>query len=834
MSSWCPSCFKEIVFFRSGVLILLAVFGGCLGGNSEGPSGLTMTSMNPSDHTGFPIDAASRHATTTCNDCHGLSDTFTQFSCVDCHDHEEVKTRLSHVAIPAFVYSSRACYNCHPSGNRAQGSAGCNSCHGGVNDAPPNDTLGNSATTFRGVGAHQLHLTGGRISNGFACAECHVVPDTVDASGHIDSALPAEVGFGDLAMTGNVVPSWDQAALTCANTYCHGNFPGGTTTTPVWTRVDGTQTACNSCHGMPPAFPHPQDANCATCHPTVVDAGNNIINKALHVNGKIDVIPQYACNGCHGDAASDAPPKDMAGNTATTFRGVGAHRVHLNGGAMSAGFACNECHLVPAAMDSPGHRDTALPAEVVFGALSKTGGLTPAWNGSTCANTYCHGKFSGGTTTLPLWTKVDGTQAACGTCHGMPPAFPHPQRPDCSGCHSAVVDAGNNFVDKALHVNGFVEVDDTMTCNSCHGGAANDAPPVDLSRDPAHNTSTREIGAHQIHLTGGNLSVGIACNECHKVPTGINSPGHRDTVSPAEVIFGTLSKMGGAVPAWVTGNLTCTNTYCHGKFTGGLATAPVWTTVNGSQTRCGTTCHALPPSANHQPTDTDCALCHGSVINAGNTTFKNKALHINGVVEVTGGTACNSCHGGANNAPPKDTSGNTAITARGVGVHQKHVVGGTYSNGVACNECHIVPAVDNSPGHRDTSLPAEVTFGALSRTGGVSPSWVAGNLTCTGTYCHGNFTGGNTAAAPSWVTAGLACASCHGISPATRKHPSVYNNHRNVACAECHGTGYTNTAVRKADHIDGAVDVGGTGSKITTWNSSTKRCSTTCHSAAGW
>ena len=39
-----------------------------------------------------------------------------------------------------------------------------------------------------------------------------------------------------------------------------------------------------------------------------------------------------------------SPPKDTKGNTATTARGVGAHQLHLNAGALSAGVSCAECH----------------------------------------------------------------------------------------------------------------------------------------------------------------------------------------------------------------------------------------------------------------------------------------------------------------------------------------------------------------------------------------------------------------------------------------------------------------------------------------------------------
>ncbi|MDP4196679.1 MAG: hypothetical protein Q8940_16615, partial [Bacteroidota bacterium] len=65
----------------------------------------------------------------------------------------------------------------------------------------------------------------------------------------------------------------------------------------------------------------------------------------------------------------------------------------------------------------------------------------------------------------PKWTQVDGSQAACGTCHGLPPKG-HIGYPNnlpvtaCgnSGCHSGVVDINGNIIDKNKHINGAINV----------------------------------------------------------------------------------------------------------------------------------------------------------------------------------------------------------------------------------------------------------------------------------------------------------------------------------------------------------------------------------------
>jgi hypothetical protein len=45
---------------------------------------------------------------------------------------------------------------------------------------------------------------------------------------------------------------------------------------------------CTSCHGMPPAAPHPASSQCSNCH-NDVDAQGNITDRSLHVNGDVDL-----------------------------------------------------------------------------------------------------------------------------------------------------------------------------------------------------------------------------------------------------------------------------------------------------------------------------------------------------------------------------------------------------------------------------------------------------------------------------------------------------------------------------------------------------------------
>jgi predicted CxxxxCH...CXXCH cytochrome family protein len=167
----------------------------------------------------------------------------------------------------------------------------CSSCHGSPNNpAPPKAVDGSSSTTDVGVGAHSVHLVGSSIAGPVACSECHRLP--TDLITHPDLLdRPAAVVFGAHASSNGAVPAWDRASASCTNTYCHGTtlFGAATRLAPIWTKVDGTQRGCASCHGFPPAGTHPATGTCDSCHSDVAGPAGTIKNPARHVDGVIDV-----------------------------------------------------------------------------------------------------------------------------------------------------------------------------------------------------------------------------------------------------------------------------------------------------------------------------------------------------------------------------------------------------------------------------------------------------------------------------------------------------------------------------------------------------------------
>ncbi len=93
----------------------------------------------------------------------------------------------------------------------------------------------------------------------------------------------------------------------------------------------------------------------------------------------------------------------------------------------------------------------------------------------TCNNTFCHGNWKldkstspyqfayadsvmSGNNISPVWTG-GSSQAACGSCHGLPPTGHFATDiTRCARCHTGVIDANGNIIDSTAHINGKVNV----------------------------------------------------------------------------------------------------------------------------------------------------------------------------------------------------------------------------------------------------------------------------------------------------------------------------------------------------------------------------------------
>ncbi|MBI5511367.1 MAG: CxxxxCH/CxxCH domain-containing protein [Deltaproteobacteria bacterium] len=683
----------------------------------------------------------------------------------------------------------------------------CANCHGSATtSAPPPDVDRAVDTTSLTVGAHQSHLFAlSGIARPVSCSECHVVPQHLNDPGHVDTPRPAELSFGRLASSAGARPSFDALAAICNNTYCHGATLGsGYLPEPIWTVVDGTQAACGTCHGVPPAGTHPADDHCELCHLPTAGPVQVIADPTTHIDGIVQAAVD--CDTCHGQNGNSAPPLDLQGLSETTRLTVGAHQTHLGGGSSSKPVACTECHRVPVTLDQAGHVDTATPAEIAFGPVASAR-HRPRFVSPACQDTRCH-NGAGATVPSPAWNVVDGSQAACGACHGTPPSTTaHQTTAACGNCHLPTAGAGLTIAERTTHVDGILQVSDA-DCGTCHGSNANPAPPPDL--DGSADASDPQVGAHAVHLNGGAVSAAVGCTTCHRVPVNLNDPGHVDTARPAEVVFSGRAVAHQSAPIYRALTATCNGSYCHGAASsGGTNPDPIW---NAPQSALCGSCHGLPPDPPH-PQGTRCGLCHPPTVaasfdyanpaTAADPTIADRSRHVDGVVDVNDRVPCQSCHGTATNAaPPADLAG--ASSSAKVGAHQQHLSGATRSKAVACGECHntVNPTTPSQPGHYDSALPAEVIFGALAKTGGLRPTW--NGTACGTTWCHGASLTGATDTSPAWTGGARACDDCHGMPPQNAAH----GNGTATQCETCHPdtAGPGQQIAHPSHHVDGVVD----------------------------
>jgi len=217
--------------------------------------------------------------------------------CAGCHGFPPAKG--AHGPHPG----NNRCYRCHgtvidssftflPTNLHNNGTVdyavGCSSCHGwnqGV--SPPQNLKGGCGQALDGVGAHKAMRMSAIPVHQVACSNCHVVPLSTWAAGHIDGDGKAEVKFSALAKAGGAKPEW--SGTSCKNVYCHGaTLAGGDYKEPVWKDTSGKASQCGACHHLADHPAGTTAADCSSCHPGTVAKDGTILPYGDHLNGVID------------------------------------------------------------------------------------------------------------------------------------------------------------------------------------------------------------------------------------------------------------------------------------------------------------------------------------------------------------------------------------------------------------------------------------------------------------------------------------------------------------------------------------------------------------------
>lgn len=304
------------------------------------------------------------------------------------------------------------CTSCH---DEPGGAFACSTCHGDRGRAaPPRDPCF-FPESAGAAGAHAGHAT-------FECAVCHGERDVESLSSGAHGDGVVDLSF-DPEVAGEAA-AFDAATRSCTNA-CHSR--GGERSNPTWS-PDEPSYDCNGCHSSPPAAHYA--GPCSDCHLLANEDGTALAPGDLHRNGVVDLGDgSGTCSACHG---ADGDPNP----------GTGSHDAHVSP-SLTTPIDCAQCHVVPEDPLDPGHLDGDVGAEVVFGDRASARGATPSRDeDGSCRQVACHGDgLDGGFHTTPRWGATDGLAAACGACHGVPPALPHVQSDGCASllCHGGEV-----------------------------------------------------------------------------------------------------------------------------------------------------------------------------------------------------------------------------------------------------------------------------------------------------------------------------------------------------------------------------------------------------------
>ncbi|KAF0215186.1 MAG: cytochrome c family, partial [Geobacteraceae bacterium] len=415
----------------------------CHGGNKTATATTGLGAITAGKHTAHIANADPELATFACGRCHSATvTTGNDRSVTGGANHVNLTKNVAYDTLnPAGTAGTCNSLYCHSNGkgtyiNQTLATAwvsgaaiGCKGCHGTTS------TYGQPDYANGGAGAALANSHATHVSVAADCGKCHATTSTtgtdITGAGHLDGALT--VSLGAAYDTNGATANYDGTLnnKTCSATTCHGSG------IPKWGGTLYSAVQCEKCHGSAAIGPF-----YSTSYPTQV--------------------------------------------TVATDTKVGAHNNHLRANQVTSGghkyssdIACAECHTVPASVNAAGHMDTALPAELTFGTLAKTGGLIPAFNTTSrqCSNTYCHGAtITGGTNKTPTWNVayLNGTSADCGSCHGNPPAtagHTGVAADQCNACHPHV-NNNRTFNDVTKHINGALDGGISgggQACYGCHG-----------------------------------------------------------------------------------------------------------------------------------------------------------------------------------------------------------------------------------------------------------------------------------------------------------------------------------------------------------------------------
>ncbi|MBL7906255.1 MAG: hypothetical protein JNL22_14625 [Bacteroidales bacterium] len=246
----------------------------------------------------FPVYSGKHNGEwSLCSDCHTNPSDYSQFSCIDCHAHNQAEMNSEHQGIGGYSYNTPSCFACHPTGDASAG-------------------FDHNTTSFPLTGAHVNASCEGCHSSGYSgtsavCSDCHTNAYTQAANpNHVSLGLP-----NTCADCHTTLPGWQPATFPIHNQYyplngAHAVIAGN----------------CSDCHnGNYNSTPN----TCADCH---IDTYNQT-NDPPHLSAQFPVT----CQDCHTEN----------GWTPSTFNHDNQYFPIYSGKHNGEWNSCADCHTNP-------------------------------------------------------------------------------------------------------------------------------------------------------------------------------------------------------------------------------------------------------------------------------------------------------------------------------------------------------------------------------------------------------------------------------------------------------------------------------------------------------
>ena len=800
-------------------MLLVPVALGVVGCEEDG-AGKLLKGMTPAEHDRyFPI-VSGKHGGVECNTCHGGFETFREFTCLDCHEHDQPLMDSTHQGFTDYKWESPRCYGCHPRGNVLEeidheryfpireGTAheaiacatchvdpsnrkvvGCTSCH--EHAVVPMAAVHNGMPEYAWDSPTCLtcHPQGERIGlldhsgffpiaspathsaeNNISCADCHMNPtdrqDVTCIACHEHDQQP-------MADTHAGVPDYLWESGSCLMCHPNSEHDGQINHDRFFPIGDGAAHAtvsCTECHVNPDSR---LDVSCTTCHDHAQDA------MATTHSG----VPGYAwdspsCLFCH-------PGSEPVGNidhsayfpieppaTHSSDNAIGCTSCHTN--ANDRGLvACITCHDHEQAPMSTIHN--GIPSY--------------AWDTASCLACHPGGEPVGAIdhTFFPISGQATHNGLSCRDCHT--------DRADrsvlgCTSCHDHAAEPM-----EVIHhgMPGYAWT--SNTCLTCHPSGQPTGLLDHSSFFPiAVGDQHAGVSCAECHAERADRSR-LLCTTCHEQqPTGVihnQVPDYLWESSSCYMCHPNADPVGNINhnyfpidPPAVHQGISCAE--CH---TNPATRADVGCIeCHQHEQQATNAIHGGVPG--YQYLSSACLLCHPNAEPTGN--IDHEPLFPIAAPAAHEAVTCVECHTNPNNRQELGCA--TCHTPQEVDPFHQGIPGFAHTS-PACVSCH--PRA-NKPGLMDHDpffpINAADTHGGVSCTECHASRTDRSQLSCTSCHAHQQADMATVhAAVPGFVFESTMCVTCHpqGQAAGAFDHTPFFpiatgDTHAGISCAECH------------------------------------------------